>query len=52
MLARHAARNGLSTLHGDVLADNVPMIHMLQRWGCELLAREDEPGLLLAKIAL
>jgi len=52
MLARHAAKNGLGTLYGDVLTDNVPMITMLQRWGCELLARDDEPGLLLAKIAL
>lgn len=52
MLARHAAKNGLGTLYGDVLADNLPMITMLQRWGCELQPREDEPGLLLATIPL
>lgn len=52
MLARHAAKHGLDTLHGDVLADNIPMIHMLQRWGCELQPHDDEPGLLRAKIAL
>jgi RimJ/RimL family protein N-acetyltransferase len=52
MLARHAAKNGLGTLYGDVLADNLPMITMLQRWGCELQARDDEPGLLLATIVL
>lgn len=52
MLARHAAKNGLSTLYGDVLTDNLPMITMLRRWGCELLPRDDEPDLLLVKIAL
>jgi len=52
LLARHAARHGFSTLTGDVLADNAPMIAMLQRMGCELQPRSDEPGLLLATISL
>jgi acetyltransferase len=51
-LARHAARHGLHTLVGDVLADNAPMIAMLRALGCRLEARTDEPALLLARIAL
>jgi acetyltransferase len=51
-LARHAARHGIDTLYGDVLADNTPMIALLKSLGCTLLPRDDEPGLLLAKIAL
>lgn len=51
-LGRHAARHGLRTLVGDVLADNAPMIAMLRALGCELHARQDEPALLLARIAL
>lgn len=51
-LARHAARHGVHTLVGDVLADNAPMIAMLQRMQCELQPRDDEPGLLLATIRL
>jgi acetyltransferase len=52
LLARHAARRGYTRLTGDVLADNVPMITMLQRIGAELAFREDEPGLVVATIAL
>lgn len=51
-LARHAARHGIDTLVGDVLADNAPMIAMLQGLHCELQPRDDEPGLLLATIRL
>jgi len=51
-LARHAARHGIRVLHGDVLVDNGPMIGMLRGMQCELLLRDDEPGLLLAKCAL
>lgn len=51
-LARHAARHGIHTLVGDVLSDNQPMITMLERMGCELQPRDDEPGLLLATIRL
>jgi acetyltransferase len=52
LLARHAARRGYARLTGDVLADNLPMIAMLQRMGAELTLRDDEPGLLLATIGL
>ena len=51
-LARHAARQGLHTLLGDVLADNLPMARLLQAMGCELQPRDDEPGLLLATVRL
>jgi len=51
-LARHAARHGIRQLHGDVLADNVPMIAMLESMQCELVQRDDEPSLLLARVAL
>lgn len=52
MLARYAARRGIHTLHGDVLADNAPMIAMLRRLGGELVVRADEPGLLVATVVL
>ena len=52
LLARHAARRGFTRLTGDVLADNVPMIAMLQRIGAELAFRDDEPGLVLATLSL
>ena len=52
LLARHAARHGIRQLTGDVLADNAPMVRMLLALGCELQLRDDEPGLLLATIAL
>lgn len=51
LLARHAARHGVTVLHGDVLADNGPMIRTLQGLGATLAARDDEPGVLLATIA-
>lgn len=51
LLARHAARRGIGTLHGDVLADNGPMIRTLQGLGATLAPRHDEPGVLLATIA-
>lgn len=49
-LAGHAARHGVAELHGDVLADNAPMIGLLRSLGCRLRPRADEPGLLLAQI--
>jgi RimJ/RimL family protein N-acetyltransferase len=47
-LARHAARHGVRRLVGDVLVDNAPMIALVARLNGKLLARDDEPGVLLA----
>ncbi len=52
LLARHAARHGVRRLHGDVLADNAPMLRMLAALGCEVRPRSDEAGVMLATIAL
>lgn len=52
LLARHAARRGLTTLTGDVLADNGPMIRMLERLGATIAPRDDERGVLLATLHL
>lgn len=51
-LARHAARQGIHTLVGDVLSDNRPMVMLVDSLGGELQPRSDEPGLLLATIRL
>ena len=52
LLARHAARQGVRRLRGDVLADNVPMLKLLAGLGCEVAPRADEAGILLATIEL
>jgi acetyltransferase len=51
-LGRHAVRHGIEQLQGDVLADNAPMIALLRGLGCVLAPRDDEPGILLARVAL
>ncbi len=51
-LARHAACHGVRTLVGEVLADNAPMIRLLQSRGAHFALREDEPGLLEAALPL
>lgn len=51
-LARHAARHGVRRLHGDVLADNAPMIALVTRLGARLRAHDGEPALLRATFAL
>lgn len=52
LLARHAARHGVQRLTGDVLADNVPMLNLLQGLGCAVAPRDDEAGVLQATIEL
>ena len=52
LLARHAARHGVATLTGDVLADNTPMLRLLAALGAELAPRADEPGVWLATFRL
>lgn len=52
LLARHAARHGVKTLTGDVLADNTPMLRMLEALGAQLAPRDDEAGVWLASFSL
>ncbi len=52
LLARHAARHGVATLTGDVLADNTPMLRLLAALAAELAPRADEPGVWLATFRL
>lgn len=51
-LARHAARHGIRQLHGDVLADNTPMISLLRSIGGTLHTVPGLRGALQARIAL
>ena len=41
VLAEHAARTGFSTFTGLVLADNAPMLSLVSRLDCELVADRD-----------
>lgn len=52
LLARHAARHGVAVLTGDVLADNTPMLRLLEGLGAEVEPRDDEPGVWLATFRL
>jgi acetyltransferase len=52
LLARHAARHGITRLTGDVLLDNAPMLAMMRGIGSRLVLRDDEPGLVLATMEL
>ncbi len=52
LLARHAARHGVATLTGDVLADNAPMLRMLERLGADVGPRDDEAGVWRATFRL
>jgi RimJ/RimL family protein N-acetyltransferase len=52
LLGRRAARHGLVALHGDVLADNTPMLRLLERLGATIEPRTDERGVLLATLRL
>lgn len=49
-LLRHAAAQGIGWLHGDVLADNGPMIGLVRRLGGTLHSRPDEAGVLWARL--
>jgi RimJ/RimL family protein N-acetyltransferase len=51
-LIEHAAAHGLRTIYGDVLADNLPMLRLLESLGAEIFAHDDGPGLVRACIDL
>lgn len=50
-LARHAVAQGVAWLHGGVLWDNRPMVHLVQRLGGTLHAQHDDPGVLQARFS-
>ncbi len=47
-LGRHAHRQGVRHLYGDVLWDNAPMQGLVEHLGGRLQALDDEPGVLRA----
>lgn len=49
-LLSHAASQGIEVLHGDVLADNGPMIGLVRALGGTLLAQADVAGVLYARL--
>lgn len=51
-LARHGARRGVRTLRGDVLADNAPMINLVESLGGTISALRGERGVLRATFTL
>lgn len=51
-LARHAAARGVHTLVGEVLADNTPMLRLLQGLGARFALVEGEAALVEARLEL
>lgn len=51
-LTRHAARRGVRELHGDVLADNRPMVGLVDSLGAEVRVVRGERGVLRARFVL
>lgn len=49
-LGRHARRQGLHQLEGTVLADNEPMLALMQRWGATLKPDPEDRDLLIARM--
>lgn len=49
-LLSHAASRGIEVLHGDVLADNGPMIGLVRTFGGTLQAQADAAGVLYARL--
>ena len=51
-LINEARRRGLSEIWGDILADNRPMLDLVQRLGFERHSRPDDHGVIRASFAL
>lgn len=49
-LARHARREGIGHLHGDVLSENRPMLALMEALGATLHARADDAGVVYARL--
>lgn len=49
-LARHARREGVAFLHGDVLWENRPMIALMEALGATMHARADDAAVLYARL--
>lgn len=50
-LARHARSQGLTHLHGSVLADNAPMLTLMRQLGATIEPDPEQPGAWLASVA-